>query len=728
MKRFFNFRPLLFAFIGFMSGIFACIMAILGNILPVIFCAILTVVCLVLLIFDLVKKDSLKKLAEICGTKRLLRPCFCMLLGIIVGASASGISFAINNFRPFKDGTYTCVAEVSEVANYADNQSVLLKNVTIDDANYNFNIKLTVNSTEIKVGNKLSFTAKLFASSLVQNGKINTNILKSNIKYYGYIYEDTLQIQDGKASLIDLTKDNTKNILLDSMDEQNAGFAFATLVGDKTLLSSVYYDTFKNAGLAHILAVSGLHVGFLVAVVIFILNACKLKKKHQFFVVAGVLFIYCLLCDFSPSIFRASVMSLCLMLGMVLGEQNDSLSNLSLAGIIVLLSQPLYLYDVGFLLSFGSVFGILILSKQTSKLLEKIKLPKAICDLIAVTISATLGTIPAVFSFFGEISLISIFSNLIVLPLFSIMFVVLLACTFLNFIFPLPFLMSFAEFFINIVVSLSAVFAKFQTIKTFSFDAFSGIIYYVLLFAISRFCLINLKSKMIVVLTVVLALSTYVVDINTPVIFTSDFLSVQSSVEKSLFLATKNNQKVLINVGDDEYDAQNIANMLKSLKVNTLDYLLLFDYKDSKQSTVCNFVNNFKVKNIVAFGRLDSSTKVGLATGLKSNKNLSFCEDISFATNNNEIKIDILYINDIFKASNIAFDEISILKIENSLTANQISKNSLFFKDYDLCFAKNFNLAMNKIVSIKFICNGAVETDKDLLILDNNTTWSYNAT
>ena len=130
----------------------------------------------------------------------------------------------------------------------------------------------------------------------------------------------------------------------------------------------------------------------------------------------------------------------------------------------------------------------------------------------------------------------------------------------------------------------------------------------------------------------------------------------------------------------------------------------------------------------MAYGRLDNSSKVGLATGLKSNKNLSFCEDISFATNNDEVKIDILYVNDMFKATNIAFDGISILKIENSLTANQISKNSIFFKDYDLCFAKNFNLAMNKIVAKIFICNNAVETDKDLLILDNNTTWSYKAT
>lgn len=707
-----------------MGGIFSCISAILGNIVPVIFCAVFTLIAIVLLIIDLINKNLLKKIAEIFGTKRALWLCVCLLVGMFLGTGLSALSYNINMYRPFDNGTYACTAKVSEVVDEANTQSVLLKNVVVDDTAYNFKLKLTINGIQVEVGDELSFTAHLFASSLVQNGQIKTNILKNNIQYYGYIDQNSLQITKGKADFIDATKDKSKDILLDSMNEQNAGFAYATLVGDKSLLNDTYYNTFKNAGLAHILAVSGLHVGFLVGAVLFILNLCKLRKKYQFFVVAGVLLLYCTLCGFSPSIFRASVMSLCLMLGMVLGEQNDPLSNLSLAGIIVLIFQPLYLYDVGFLLSFGSVFGILLLSKQISKLLQKIKLPKTLAELIAVTVSATLGTIPPVFAYFGEMSIISVVSNLVVLPLFSIMFVVLLICTTINLIFALPFLMTVAEFFVNIVVNLSAIFAKFQTIKTFSFDTLSGIIYYLLMFLISRFFLIKTKSKGIVAFAVLFAMSPYLTLINMPKVYNNTFVAVSENIPKTLFIATKTNQKILINIGSDDYDVTYTKNVLNQLKVKSLDYLLLFDYDDKFQNNVCEFTNDFEVKNIVAFGKLESSTKVGLATNIKSNKNLSFCEDASYDINN-QIDINILYINNIFKASNIMVDGLSILKIENSLTANQITSNSKFFVGYDYCFAKKFNVAMENIISSNFICTNGVATTKNLLLLDDGVLWNY---
>ena len=329
------------------------------------------------------------------------------------------------------------------------------------------------------------------------------------------------------------------------MTDDNAGFAYAVLVGDKSILSDDYYSTFKNAGLAHILAVSGLHVGFLVALVNIILKLCKVKGKYRFFAVLGILLIYNILCNFSPSVFRASVMSICLLLGLVLGERNDILSNLSLAGIIILLAMPLYLFDVGFLLSFGSVLGILFFAKPITKLLSKIKFPNFLAESIAVTISATIGTIPFTFKYFGEFAPISVLSNLFVLPLFSIMFSILILCVFLNLIVNLPFLISFSQFFVNILTNFSAIFAKFGLIKTINFDTISILIYYFICFVASPYFMISIKSKLIVVLGFVICLCGTISLCSIQKVIKNNSIYVSQSAIPSTLYVTKNNETIL---------------------------------------------------------------------------------------------------------------------------------------------------------------------------------------
>lgn len=662
------------------------------------------------------------------GTKSIFPICFIIIVCISAGLLFANASFNKYNFRDLKNDNYNITATIAEKYDDNDKTSLLLTNIKIENKEYNFCIKGSAENlyVNVKCGDVVNFDGYLYVANLVSNNKLNTYILKNNLQYYAYINVDTLSVIDYEFNLINNFKDKTKTLLTEHMSDENAGFAFATICGDKTLLSDTYYQTFKNAGLAHILAVSGLHVGFLVGAIIFILKLLKINTKYQFYIIAILLFVYCMLCGFAPSILRASIMSLCLSLGMVLGERNDTLSNLSLAGVLVLLIQPLYLYDVGFLLSFASVFGILFLQKPFCKLLCKIKIPKVLSEMFAVSIGATIATIPVIFSCFGEISIISLLSNLVVLPIFSMMFIVLLVSVFINLIVPLPFLISIAEFFVNIVVTLSAVFAKVAMVKTFAFDVLSSIAYYLLIFFCSPFVMISFNAKAILFYAIYMACAPYLTFVNAERYFENNYMSVVGSVSDTLFVTTESNCKILIGAGKDKYDLKNISTMLKSSKVQNIDYLILVSYKDEYQTNVSDIVAEFDISNILVFGDFGNSTKIGLASVISASRNLEFLNVESFNDAENNFSLKLLSINSKTKAVDLTIDKINILKLESTLTKLQYSNNSHFFKSYDICFAENYQTYYSEILFYdSFVCHSLKNSQSGIIYVETNELWTF---
>ena len=120
------------------------------------------------------------------------------------------------------------------------------------------------------------------------------------------------------------------------------------MFGDKNFISDSLYDDVKVSGLAHTLAVSGLHIGIFAAFLNMILKKCKAKSLIRLIVVGIVLMIYLAFCNFPASAVRAYVMILCIMFAGVIGAKRDNLSSLALAGIIILGYSPLSLFASGF--------------------------------------------------------------------------------------------------------------------------------------------------------------------------------------------------------------------------------------------------------------------------------------------------------------------------------------------------------------------------------------------
>lgn len=218
------------------------------------------------------------------------------------------------------------------------------------------------------------------------------------------------------------------------MSTDNASIAYASLLGDQSDVDIQTKNDYRGSGIAHILSISGLHISVLVGFIFWILNRLKASKLLSFILIASMLLLYSYLCGFSPSVMRASIMSICLLGAGLTGRKYDTLSAIGFAGLIILLITPLAAYDISFQLSFGSIIGIALFFRSIKSALLKLKLSNFWVSSFAISISAQLLIMPILINAFGGASILSVFINVFVVPIFSFAYVILFLCMPLIFI------------------------------------------------------------------------------------------------------------------------------------------------------------------------------------------------------------------------------------------------------------------------------------------------------
>ncbi len=273
----------------------------------------------------------------------------------------------------------------------------------------------------VRPGDSLQFGANVRALDLAdESGKINGNAYRTDVRYTASVSSEGIVQRFGEPSVLEKFTMSIKSKLVDNMGEKYGNIAYSMLTGDKHGLSVGISDYFSAAGLGHIMAVSGLHIGFFVLLINFIL--CKLSKKIRYPIIAAVLLAYTVLADFSPSVVRAVIMVFISGIGILIGGRRDLLSALLCAFSFILAVKPFYMFEVGFLLSFGALFGIAVFSGTVRRFLSKRNAHRKVNEAISGSVSATLGIIPAGVYFFGKIQILSVLVNIFVLPYITIAF------------------------------------------------------------------------------------------------------------------------------------------------------------------------------------------------------------------------------------------------------------------------------------------------------------------
>ncbi len=193
-------------------------------------------------------------------------------------------------------------------------------------------------------------------------------------------------------------------------------FATALLTGNRDFIPRELMDLFRRSGTMHILAVSGLHVGFLSLFVLFFLRLIRVPKIYAYVLVGLFIVFFMIFIGERPSVRRASFMALCGIVCFLFDRDRNYLNILALSFIVLWLINPLSLINPGFLLSFCATFGILFLTPSIFRWLKNF-MPGFLAGSIAVTLSVQLFILPVMISYFGTFSYVNVIANLPIVPL-----------------------------------------------------------------------------------------------------------------------------------------------------------------------------------------------------------------------------------------------------------------------------------------------------------------------
>jgi competence protein ComEC len=263
-----------------------------------------------------------------------------------------------------------------------------------------------------------------------------------SIRATAYVQGDRIAVVDrnqtsGILQIISKVRNTFSDLIDRSGDVEARAVLKALIVGDRTQISPEMRQAFNRAGVGHLLAISGLHIGIVATVAFVLFQALMVRIKPLLWRAATrktaallsllPVFIYGLIAGFSPSTQRAVIMVAIFLLTFLFESEQDPLNTLSLAALLILVADPPSLFSISFQLSFSAVFAIIygLSSLQNRGAQQKVLLKAGwflrfrskLVSFFLVSFFAICGSLPLVAYYFNQISLVGLAANFIVVPL-----------------------------------------------------------------------------------------------------------------------------------------------------------------------------------------------------------------------------------------------------------------------------------------------------------------------
>lgn len=367
------------------------------------------------------------------------------------------------------------------------------------------NIRVTsYNDKQAAYGDEILFEAKLKRpfSKIKDSFDYKKYLERSGIFALATISEKNPIIITGrKAPLIrrlayDL-KDLLKRNLRSLFRRPERYFLSAILLGERQDIGKEWKDIFVKTQTMHLLAISGLHVGIIAFIILFFIGLFGTPRNFRYIATIILLVFYAIMVGGRPSVVRATVMGIVILGSYVLKRDADIYNSLGLAAAVILIFNPEALFDYGFILSFVSVLSIVYMTPRINRIfrIDKIKRithrNRAIyyfSTLASASFAVWLGLLPLSANFFNISSPISVFVNILAIPLLFVIIALAIAALIFHPIF--RFLGAiFAEstqFFIGILLSFLRSFSKlpFAYLEVRSTSFFLTILYYLILISV----------------------------------------------------------------------------------------------------------------------------------------------------------------------------------------------------------------------------------------------------
>ncbi len=699
-------RPIVIACIGYIIGIIYGLYFTKVSIALFFICVLITV-----LLAEFLNRNIKRYFKVIVPKKAII----ILIMFILIGTSyVFLLNKKYNRIYEIKENIEIIgVIEQVEVKEYS--YKYILKVETIGNKNYR-NIKLILytkkNKEILKYGDYIKLTAEY---SLPEDSR----------NYKGFSYRDYLKqkgiygtieatgeiqlIESGKINYINKLAYNTKNIIIDKVNQnlsQEASSVFlGILLGDKSQISEDINTYFRQGNMLHILAVSGAHVSYVMLALSMLLS--KSGKKVYLVCTIIILIFFMILTNFSPSVVRACIMAIISLIAKLIHKKSDIYNNLGISALIILLCNPYTVLNLGFQLTYLGTLGIVLFSKKMSIFLEKKvfnkehkcsklylknvikdKLKKAIINLILISISVQILISPIILMNFNTLSYNFLISGIISTPIFAgimIIGILFLISGPLKVIF-FPILEILLKFLIFISKAISNL--PFSTITLSTPNIVWVISYYsivlAILFSKNKIFLRVLKNKekikkilkKIIAFFLILCIIAQTFKILQNGELRIYFIDVGQG-DSSLIITPKN-KVILIDGGgspNENYDVgKNILNpYLLDRGINTIDYIMVSHFDNDHCGGLIYVIKTLKVKNILIAkqAKITKEYEEFMQIVKEKNINLLIVKQGDVINIENDLKMYILY-----PTSKLEFDDLN----NNSIVAKLVYRNfSLLF-------------------------------------------------
>jgi len=522
------------------------------------------------------------------------------------------------------------VSEILKPSLYQDKYFVEL--ITIDNQKASGEFLLNVNKDSLK--KTLNVDDELFLNATINDivGPLNPyqfDYAKYLEKKYVYhqIYASPSEIfvkPSTKNSIFGIAHQIRKSIntKLNQHDFNQDEIAIinAILLGQKQDLSKDLYAQYSAAGVIHILAVSGLHVGIILLILQQILKPLNRLRKGRSIKIALILILlwcFAVVAGLSPSVVRAVTMFSIVAIGMNLKRPTNIFNTLAISMFILLLIKPMFLYDVGFQLSYLAVFSIVWIQPLIYNIwTPKQKVVDYFWQLLAVTLAAQIGVAPLSIFYFHQFPGLFFISNLVIIPLLGIILglgILIIVLALMNM---LPEII--VRFYGGIISNLNNFVGWVANQESFLFKSLSLsatimiLIYLLVYFGIRAIQERSLKRIVPVLITILVIQG---ISINSKLIESSSFTVMHKSRKSIIAIQEKNELRILHNMDSISVGSDNmIKNLIIGENISKVTYDSISSVLDIEGKTmlIVDSLSAFQVSFDPEIVMLRDSPKINL--------------------------------------------------------------------------------------------------------------------
>lgn len=376
------------------------------------------------------------------------RVALCFFLALVftgTGILTFSLRLDVYAVQAVESGEKTVEGVVEEVVEGDGYLRLTLTEATADGEETEGKVLLTVyrEGVSAEAGVRISVRADFFAmGSPYAYRTFYADRVEKNIRYRA-VAKDAPVVTGTGGDFFLSVRERIRKTLNGGLKKEQAALAYALTTGRTEAMDEGILFSARYGGVAHLFAVSGLHIGAAYLALRFLLKKAKIPQVAATAVSLTVLFFFCGICGFSSSALRAFLLCLSGAVCDFFFRFGDALEKTAFCALVLLLTDPVRLFTAGFQLSMAAYAGLVALSPRVQSLLSRLSFGsdrffpvRKLLGVLAGTLSVQAAISPVMLVRFSYVSVGGLFLNLLVLPLFSLFFPILLASVFLSCLIP----------------------------------------------------------------------------------------------------------------------------------------------------------------------------------------------------------------------------------------------------------------------------------------------------